>query len=62
MKMQEVRDIAKDMKVETARKKKADIIKAIQRAEGNSDCFGLGAESCGQTECLWREDCAGIQD
>ena len=57
MKMQEVRDIAKDMKVETARKKKADIIKAIQKAEDNDDCFGNGAEKCGQTGCLWREDC-----
>lgn len=62
MKMQEVRDIAKKMRIKTANMRKADVIRTVQMAEGNDDCFGLGAEKCGQTECLWREDCAGIQD
>lgn len=57
MKMQEVRDIAKKMKLKTANMKKVDIIKTIQRAEGNKDCFGNGADNCGQMRCLWYGDC-----
>jgi hypothetical protein len=37
---------------------KAELIRAIQRAEGNFDCFGTAAEEeCSQEECLWREEC-----
>jgi hypothetical protein len=37
---------------------KAELIGAIQRAEGNFDCFGTATEEeCDQEECLWREDC-----
>lgn len=57
MKMQEIRSIAKEMKIKTANMKKEDIIRTVQRAEGNDDCFGNGAKKCGQTGCLWREDC-----
>ena len=58
MKMQEVREIAKKMGIKTANMKKADIIKAIQLAEGNIDCYNTGkAAECGQDNCLWREDC-----
>lgn len=39
-------------------KRKADIIQAIQRAEGNFECFGTAtAGVCSQTNCLWRTDC-----
>ena len=58
MKMQEVREIAKKMGIKTANMKKADIIKAIQLAEGNIDCYNSGKSAeCGQDNCLWREDC-----
>ena len=58
MKMQEVREIAKKMGIKTANMKKADIIKAIQLAEGNIDCYDSGKSAeCGQDNCLWREDC-----
>jgi len=37
---------------------KAELIRAIQRAEGNIDCFGTAAEEeCSQEGCLWREEC-----
>jgi len=36
---------------------KADIIKAVQTQEGNAACFGTDPVRCGQTACLWREDC-----
>jgi hypothetical protein len=58
MKMQETREIAKNMGIKTANMKKVDIIRAIQQAEGNCDCYNTGkASGCGQSICLWRDDC-----
>ena len=38
--------------------KKADMIRAIQIAEGSRDCFGnLWRFDCLEYECCWREDC-----
>ena len=37
--------------------KKAQLIRAIQRAEGNPECFGNAIESCDQADCLFRKDC-----
>jgi len=38
--------------------KKADIVRAIQRKEGNTPCFATGKLSeCGQLRCLWQEVC-----
>jgi hypothetical protein len=56
--MQEIRDIAKDHGIKTARISKPELIKQIQRSEGNFDCFA-SAESgqCDQLGCRWREDC-----
>ncbi len=59
MKMQELREIAKKRGIKTANMKKADIVRAIQRDEGNADCYNTGnADTCGQSECLWKDDCA----
>jgi hypothetical protein len=58
MKIQEVREIAKKQGIKTANAKKVDIIRAIQQAEGNIDCYSTGKSAeCGQDNCLWREDC-----
>ncbi len=60
MKMQEVRRIAKEWGVKTARVSKAEIIREIQRSEGNFPCFGTAvAGVCDQPDCLWREACLG---
>ena len=54
----EVRKIAKRHGIKTAKLKKGEIIRLIQRAEGNFDCFGTAASGeCSQTDCLWRKDC-----
>ena len=59
MKLDEIRAIARQHGIKTGRMKKAELIRAIQAAEGNEQCFETGrAQQCGQTECLWREDCA----
>ena len=37
--------------------KKAEVIKAIQRKEGNFDCFGTAIAYCDQEKCLFMDDC-----
>ena len=58
MKVDEVKEIAKQFGIKAGKMNKADLIKAIQNNEGNAPCFASGkAAECGQAECLWREDC-----
>ncbi len=58
MTVTEIRTIAKKMGLKNyGRLKKADLIRAIQRAEGNFDCFETDPFNCGQWQCLWRDDC-----
>lgn len=57
MKVEEIKKIAQKMGV-TAIGAKAEIIKSIQRTEGNFDCFGTAANGfCDQSMCLWKTDC-----
>ena len=59
MKLQEVKEIAKGKGIKAVGMKKADLIKTIQRSEGNIDCYNTGMSlNCGQDACLWRQDCA----
>ncbi len=58
MEMKQIRKIAKKHGIKTEKMNKEDIIRAIQRAEGNFDCFGSAlAGECSESECLWRKDC-----
>lgn len=58
MKLDQIREIAKQHDIKAGKLKKAELVRAIQRAEMNNDCFGTGqSASCGQAACLWREDC-----
>ena len=58
MKLEEIKEIAKKHEIKVGKSKKADLVRAIQQAEGNVICFETGqASECGQTECLWRSDC-----
>ncbi|WP_432822099.1 SAP domain-containing protein [Trichloromonas sp.] len=58
MKMEEIKAVARVRGVKSGRMKKAELVRAIQQAEGNNQCFVTGqADRCGQYECLWREDC-----
>jgi len=57
MKITEIREIAKKMKINAGSKRtKQDLIRDIQIAEGNAACF-KNIENCGILNCLWREDC-----
>ena len=58
MKIDDIKVIAKQYDIKAGKMKKADLVQAIQLAEGNEVCFETGqADECGQTECLWRDDC-----
>jgi len=57
MDMKAVRQIAKVHGVKSAKMNQGDLIRAIQKAQGNYDCFGSAGDSCDQLDCLWREDC-----
>jgi len=58
MTMKQIKDIAKEKGVKVGNMKKDNIIRAIQRAEGNFDCFGTAvAGVCDQMNCVWRDDC-----
>lgn len=61
MNLKAIKEIAQKNGVKTGKMKKDELIRAIQRAEGNSDCFGTGISAhCSQDDCLWREDCLKI--
>lgn len=58
MKLQEIKEIAQKLAIPAGKLKKMDLIRAIQRVEGNSECFGSGQSTqCGQDKCLWTGDC-----
>jgi hypothetical protein len=55
--IKELQKIAKGCGLKFAGLGKAELIRTIQRAEGNFDCFGTAIEHCDQTDCLFRKDC-----
>jgi hypothetical protein len=58
MELSEVRRIASKHGIKAGKMKKDEIIRSIQRAEGNFDCFGSASSGeCTQTDCIWRKDC-----
>jgi len=61
MNFNEIKKIAKGMGINTYGMKKTDVIKSIQRAENNIDCYGTRrVEVCNEDTCLWRIDCLAI--
>jgi hypothetical protein len=57
MTVKELQKMAKELGIKTTGLKKVEMIKAIQRAEGNFDCFGTAGNYCDQMSCLFRQDC-----
>jgi len=57
MTVKELQRKARTLNIKTDGLRKAFLIKAIQRAEGNFDCFGSATGSCDQQNCLFRKDC-----
>ena len=58
MNIQRVREIARERGLQPGKAEKEELIKAIQRREGNFDCFATAYDGmCDQPACLWRGDC-----
>ena len=58
MKLQDVKEVAKQRGIKAGSMKKAELIRTMQVAEGNEGCYETGqADVCGQEQCLWRDDC-----
>lgn len=59
VKIEEIKVIAKQRNIKVGKAKKNELIRTIQQAEGNLSCFDSNSsDACGQTDCLWREDCS----
>jgi len=57
MDIQEVRSIAKSHRIHPGKHTKKELIKSIQRRQGNFDCFATAlAGECDQQGCSWRAD------
>lgn len=58
MKLDAIKEMAREQNIKVGKLKKAELVRAIQQAEGNEACFESGrASECGQPSCLWRDDC-----
>jgi hypothetical protein len=62
MTMKEIRGMAKRLGIKSFGKTKADLIREIQRAEGNFDCFGSAKDFCDQWDCLFRTLCLKLSE
>jgi len=62
MKMNKVRDMARNLGINSFGKKKTELIKEIQRKEGNFDCFGSALDYCDRLDCLFRTSCLSEKD
>ena len=61
MKIGRIRTIARSYGVNPGRQGKRELIREIQRQEGNFDCFATAYDGiCDQYHCLWREDCFAL--
>ncbi len=62
MKFQEIQKMAKTLGINSFGMRKTDLIRSIQRKEGNPECYGTErVEYCRELSCLWREDCIALQ-
>lgn len=58
MRLSEIEKKAHSLGVkDTWKYSKKELVKSIQRKEGNFDCFGTARGYCDQTSCCWRADC-----
>jgi len=61
MNLQEIRLIARAQGLKPGKQDKTSMIKNIQIAEGNFDCFATATSGiCDQINCIWRDDCLAI--
>ena len=62
MKINAIKEIARQHNLKPGRANKGELVRAIQQAEGNFTCFGSNrVNECGEFHCLWREDCVCVE-
>ena len=61
MKIAEIKQKAKALGITSGKMKKAELIHAIQQAEGNNPCFGSSNGQCPYTACCFIQDCLKIK-
>lgn len=61
MKMTELKKKAEALRVRPGKRKKVELIQAIQKAEGNMSCFGHSQGHCDYTDCCFMEDCLKVK-
>jgi len=58
MRLTEIEKKARGLDIrDTWKYSKKELVKTIQRKEGNFDCFGSASGNCDQLACCWRDDC-----
>jgi hypothetical protein len=58
MKVNEIKEIAKNHNIKIGKATKSELVRAIQLAEGNLACFATDRfADCQEHSCMWREDC-----
>ncbi|HOW44774.1 MAG TPA: SAP domain-containing protein [Candidatus Aminicenantes bacterium] len=54
----EMRRYARSKGVNPGKMRKTELVRAIQAAEGNPQCFASERKDhCPETDCLWERDC-----
>jgi hypothetical protein len=59
MNIEKIREKAKSLGIKPYGMRKPDLIREIQKKEGNFPCFGTATDYCDQLDCCFREDCIG---
>jgi len=60
MNMSEIKAKAKALGLKPGKMKKTELIRAIQAAEGNTQCFGWSNGHCPNIDCCFMADCLKI--
>lgn len=61
MKMTELRDKAKGLGLRPGKMKKTELVRAIQKQEGFSDCYGRSCGACQNVGCSFISDCLKVR-
>ncbi|MHC4722109.1 MAG: SAP domain-containing protein [Planctomycetota bacterium] len=60
IKMPQIKAKAKNLGITLGKMKKAQLIHAIQQAEGYTPCFGTSNGQCSSYDCCFMQDCLKI--
>ena len=63
MRLEKIQKMAKAMGIPSLKMKKAQLIRAIQRAEDNIECYGTKrVDNCQEMACFWKSDCLRLNN